>query len=113
MPGRKQQQSTAFKIYVLVVCAAWIGVPVAALWGLDWRWIPTAFVAAVVALIAGGLVENWAHERAEKRAQERLLEPAPIDWPTHFRATAEDRDAHRAAIAAEEEAWLGGRQEQP
>jgi hypothetical protein len=81
MPERKP---AAFRIYVLLVCTAWFAVPIAALWGLDWRWIPTAFVAAVVALIVGGLVENQLHERAA------------------------DREAHRAAIAAEEEAWLGG-----
>jgi hypothetical protein len=77
----------AFTIYVLVVCLTWAGVLVAVLWGLDWRWIPTTLLAAVVALLLGGLVENHVHERAEQRAE---------------------REAHRAAIAAEEDAWLGG-----
>lgn len=90
MSGHKQ--SLTFKVYVFVVCTAWFAVVVGALWGLDWRWIPTAFVAAVVLLLAGGMVENWAHERGSLRAVQRAHE--------------------RAVIAAEEEAWLGG-QDQP
>jgi uncharacterized membrane protein YjjP (DUF1212 family) len=82
MPTRPQ--SPTFKAFVLLVCTAWFGVLIAVLWGLDWRWIPTTLIAAAVALLLGGIVENHLHERAT------------------------DREAHRAAITAEEEAWLGG-----
>lgn len=112
MPGRKQ--SLTFKIYVLLICAGWFAVLVAALWGLDWRWIPTAFLIAVVALLGGGLVENWAHERTQRAEFTRQLDeakgkPAKGWWLPH---THEEMEARRAQIAAEEEAWLGGKEQQ-
>lgn len=79
----QRPQSRIFKIYVLAVCTAWLGVLVAALWGLDWRWIPTTLVAAVILLVLGGLVENWLHDRAQRREFLRQLDEAkgkPAVW---------------------------------
>jgi hypothetical protein len=112
MPQRPQ--SPAFKLFVLLVSTSWLGVLVAALWRLDWRWIPTTLVAVLVLLLLGGMVENHLHERAEMRELARQLDEAkgkPRQWGMWL-PRDEDREAHRAAIAAEEEAWLGG-QEQP
>jgi membrane protein implicated in regulation of membrane protease activity len=86
MPQRPP--TVAFKAFVLAVCAACAGVLVAVFWGLDWRWIPTSLIAAILLLLAGGMVENWLHERGEQR---------------------EAREARQAYLAAQEEHWLLGK----
>jgi hypothetical protein len=107
MPGHKQ--SAVFKIYVLVVCTGWFAVLVAAIWGLDWRWIPTALLIAMVALLIGGLVENHLHERAQRAEFARQLDEAKGRPGWWLPRTDEEREVWRAQIAAEEEAWLGSK----
>jgi hypothetical protein len=72
-----------------LTCAAVI---VGVFWGLDWRWIPTTLVAAVALLLVGAFVEIELDRRAEDR---------------------EAAEARRTFLAAQEEDWLTGRQEQP
>jgi hypothetical protein len=105
-------QNPAFRIYVLLVCTTWFAVLIAVLWGLDWRWIPTTFIAAAIALLIGGLVENHLHERAEKRALLAAFDEAKGKPGWWLPRTDEEREARSAAIAAEEDAWLGGTEQQ-
>lgn len=81
----RRRTHTWLRIYVLLICSAWLGVLIAALWGLDWRWIPTALGAAVFLLIAGGMVENHQHETAQRRQLAKALDEAkknPARWIT-------------------------------
>lgn len=66
---------TAFQVYVLAICAAWVGVLVAVLRGLDWWHLVAALLAAVALLLLGGLTENHL-ERAEERELIRKFEEA-------------------------------------
>lgn len=60
------------KIGTPVVLLIWTGVIIGAFWGLDWRWIPTTFLASVALLLVGALVEVQLDRRAEQRAAEQL-----------------------------------------
>lgn len=46
---------------VLTPCtlAVTIGVAIAAVWGLDWRWIPTTILVGIVVLFVASTVDSW------------------------------------------------------
>ncbi len=48
---------------LLISIAVLGGILVACIWGLDWRWLISAFVVAVVLVVACG-VRDGRHERA-------------------------------------------------
>lgn len=94
------------KATTLATAVVAITVSIAAIWWLDWRWIPTVVLAGLLAMFLASFVDSALDERDKRRAEADEVEAANravedrLERIMNGTATPVERLAHNLQQAA-------------